>query len=692
MPHDQHHLSLPKYRPDIDGLRAIAVLSVVVFHAFPGWINGGFVGVDIFFVISGYLIASIIFENLDKGTFSFSEFYARRIKRIFPALLLVLFASYAFGWFALLSDEYQQLGKHIAGGAGFVSNLLFWNESGYFDNAAETKPLLHLWSLGIEEQFYILWPLVLWLAWKKSWNPLIVTISVGGLSFYLNVKGVKGDSVATFYSPQTRFWELLAGNVLAWLSLHKREVLGKVAPRPDGWFASTWGRRQIGLNALSFIGLLLLVFGFWRIHKNFSFPGVWPLIPVAGAVLIIFAGPMAWVNRKILSNKILVWFGLISYPLYLWHWPLLSFARIIESEVPALTIRVGAVVLATLLAWLTYRFVERPIRAGQTPRTITLVILCLAMVSIGAIGYRTYILDGLPTRSALIQIGENQKQLQRLTEDDAEGHQKCLDKYQITRFVRYCNVTGKHPTIALIGDSHARAMYDGMSLLLANTEDGVLNIGGRLLQNVIAYPKGNEFELKVSQGGHFAAQFVADEPSIKTVVLLSGERPATKEADESTVYQLIDHPEITDRKKVWEIGLRTTLDGLTRAGKNVIFMIDYPEVDFDPKICLENRPIKITRQTKRCAISRASFDAEDRKSREMILAVLQDYPTVKVFDSAAYLCDKDWCMAKQEGKVLYRDEVHLSVAGSLLLAKELIKVIGGGASRRLVEPEPIHRS
>lgn len=172
----QTHLSHPNYRPDIDGLRAIAVLAVVAFHAFPSWVRGGFIGVDVFFVVSGYLISTIIFENLDRGTFCFSEFYARRIKRIFPALILVLISCFAFGWFFLLSDELNQLGKHVAAGAGFVSNLVLWNESGYFDNSAETKPLLHLWSLGIEEQFYIVWPLLLWFAWKCKFNLLTITI------------------------------------------------------------------------------------------------------------------------------------------------------------------------------------------------------------------------------------------------------------------------------------------------------------------------------------------------------------------------------------------------------------------------------------------------------------------------------------------------------------------------------------
>lgn len=310
-------LSHPKYRPDIDGLRAIAVLSVVIFHAFPSWIQGGFIGVDIFFVISGFLISTIIFENLDKGTYSFTEFYTRRIKRIFPALILILMASYAFGWIMLFADEFKQLGKHIAGGAGFVSNFVLWKEIGYFDNSAETKPLLHLWSLGIEEQFYIIWPILLWLAWKCKFNLLLVTVAVASISFWLNLQGINQDSLAAFYSPQNRFWELLCGSLLGWLVLNY-----------NNFFLSLSSRFQ---SIISFIGFFLLIYGFWYINKNLSFPGTWALIPTLGAVLIIAAGPQAWINRKILSHPIMVWFGLISFPLYLWHWPLLSFMRIVES-------------------------------------------------------------------------------------------------------------------------------------------------------------------------------------------------------------------------------------------------------------------------------------------------------------------------------------------------------------------------
>ena len=223
-PHDLE-LTHPKHRADIDGLRAIAVLSVIGYHASPRWVVGGFIGVDIFFVISGFLISTIIFENLQRDSFSFIEFYSRRIRRIFPAFIIVLATCFAVGWFLLFPDEYKQLGKHIAGGAGFISNFILWKESGYFDDAADTKPLLHLWSLGIEEQFYIVWPLLLWAAWKRNINWLTITVVIAVISFVLNIIIGKSDSVADFYAPQTRFWELSVGSLLAYLTLNESRLL-----------------------------------------------------------------------------------------------------------------------------------------------------------------------------------------------------------------------------------------------------------------------------------------------------------------------------------------------------------------------------------------------------------------------------------------------------------------------------------
>ncbi|HEX5278296.1 MAG TPA: acyltransferase family protein [Fluviicoccus sp.] len=414
------NLSHPKYRPDIDGLRAVAVLAVVVFHAFPDWLEGGFIGVDVFFVISGFLISSLIFENLDKGTFSFSEFYARRIRRIFPALLVMLISSLIFGWFALLPDELNQLGKHAAAGAGFVSNIVLWSEVGYFDSAADKKPLLHLWSLGIEEQFYMVWPLIVWLAWKKRFNILFLLMVAVLFSMGLNVKIVHQYPEAAFYSPATRFWELLCGSVLAWFSLYEQSNAGRF----DGALRRLLAKSRFqdgNLNRMirdgfSVFGLLLVFGGFFILHENLSFPGFWACIPVMGALLVIWAGPEALVNRKLLANRMLVWIGLISFPLYLWHWPILAFGHIIYSGVPPFDVRIISMLVSVLLAWLTVKFIEKPLRFGNQrsrQKVAGLSILMLGVALAGFVVYgtdfsRTHTFDNrLVKRKAEISIGSS---------------------------------------------------------------------------------------------------------------------------------------------------------------------------------------------------------------------------------------------------------------------------------------------
>jgi len=364
----KHHLTHPKYRADIDGLRAIAVLSVVGFHAFPDWIFGGFIGVDIFFVISGFLISGIIFGNLEHSSFSYIEFYVRRIKRIFPALILVLVLGFAFGWYVLLPDEFQQLVKHVASGSGFISNFILWYESGYFDNSADTKPLLHLWSLAIEEQFYIFWPLLLGLVWKHKWNFLTLTVSIAVISFALNIYTVNNNPIADFYSPLSRFWELMIGGILAYLTLHKPQRL----PQRPNWQSA--------------IGLLLIAVGILLINKERAFPGYWALIPGVGAFLIISAGSGAWLNRNLLGNRLIVGIGLISYPLYLWHWPLLVFSKIVVGRNLHVLERITIIAVSIGLAYLTYRLLENPIRKKSTtnkPATVLLIALvCILAVSL----------------------------------------------------------------------------------------------------------------------------------------------------------------------------------------------------------------------------------------------------------------------------------------------------------------------
>lgn len=319
------------YRADIDGLRGIAVLLVVLYHGFPTRFTGGFVGVDIFFVISGFLISNVIIEGLQENRFSFLDFYARRIRRIFPALALVLFASFAFGWFVLFPGEYQQLGKYIGGGAGFIGNIVTLNEAGYFDTRASLKPLLHLWSLGVEEQFYFVWPILLFLSWRWRFGALAIASIILVVSFVVNMDLTATDPTAAFYLPITRFWELMLGCLLATIQAKRISLTTYFSRQFD--FKSTTA--NFSKEATAVLGIVLISAASYFVTSQKQFPGTWALVPTVGAMLLIAVGGTSFIGRWFLANRALVYVGLISYPLYLWHWPILSFARIIHYEEPS---------------------------------------------------------------------------------------------------------------------------------------------------------------------------------------------------------------------------------------------------------------------------------------------------------------------------------------------------------------------
>jgi peptidoglycan/LPS O-acetylase OafA/YrhL len=435
----------PKYRPDIDGLRAIAVGAVLTYHAFPSLLPGGFIGVDIFFVISGFLITTIILQSLAAGDFSYRDFYARRIRRIFPALILVLAATLAFGWYVLLSGEFAQLGKQITGGAAFFANFVFLGEAGYFDATAETKPLLHLWSLGIEEQFYIFWPLLLGVAWRRRWPILRVTLAVAIVSFLVNVLTVQPYRAAAFYSPLSRAWELMAGGLLAGM----RWQAG----------ASPVTSRPALKHVQSIVGVGLIVLGLFVTRSTKAFPGWWALLPVLGAVSCIAAGPNGVLNRYLLSNRLMVWVGLISYPLYLWHWPLLSYARIVQGGEPSLYVRVVLVVTAIVLAWVTYRFVERFVKVHLSQGLLRGLAGSGAVMALAGV----LIFFGMPhprnDSPALQAVADATREDNYYagSREDALGGQ----------FV-YRVGSGKH-NVLLIGDSHIE-QYAPRAIELARTQ------------------------------------------------------------------------------------------------------------------------------------------------------------------------------------------------------------------------------
>ncbi|MBO9536529.1 acyltransferase family protein [Herbaspirillum sp.] len=627
------------YRPDIDGLRAVAILSVVCFHAFPNLLHGGFVGVDIFFVISGFLISSIIFRGMEKNTFSFTNFYLHRIKRIFPALALVLTTCFIVGWFSLLPDEYKQLGKHMAAGAGFVQNFVLWKESGYFDVASDLKPLLHLWSLSVEEQFYLFYPLLAWAIWRSNLNMRAMVLVLMVISFGLNVWWIHEDASGTFYHPATRVWELLAGATCALATTRLNSTITK-------WLSGGDAKAN---HILSGFGLALIVAALGTIDRNSLFPGWWALLPVTGAALLVLSGPQAWVNRHILGNRLMVWVGLISYPLYLWHWPLLSFAHIITATTPSSRIRMAAVALSFLLAWLTYRLLEKPIRFGRNTWAIP-VTLVLVLAAVGYIGYNDFERNGLSFRLP------SNYELEPVFTGNADPICQAADGQGI-EFCRQSKA-GK-PTIFLLGDSHAWHLFDGLTSASSGTKEiiTVRSMGACLgFSGVSADPKRTD--CLANKNRIFSA---ATSDDIRTVVI-------------SARWDIYFEPSL---KAASEQALREILTRLTNKGKRIVFVLDIPILEFHPKYCLDiHLPLRPSISAiGNCAISRQAFDEKTHDYREIVTRILKDFPQVQVFDSATKLCDDRQCPIMQNGKLLYRDYDHLSVTGSEYIAKWLEPLI-----------------
>jgi peptidoglycan/LPS O-acetylase OafA/YrhL len=680
-----HHLTHPKYRPDIDGLRAIAILFVVGFHTFPNWIHGGFIGVDIFFVISGYLISTIIMGSLERNSFSFIDFYIRRINRIFPALLVVLIASFAFGWFVLLADEYKQLGKHIAGGAGFISNYLFWGESGYFDNAADTKPLLHLWSLGIEEQYYVIWPLLLWFVWKQKFNLLTITLLVALISFSLNVVQVNGGHlIEAFYSPQTRFWELLIGSVLAYMTLHHQNLFSSAKHKLDMWLVKIIYTHTLEANGKtlrnvqSLLGVVFFVIGFVFITREGRFPGWWAVLPTLGAVLIISAGKEAWFNRVVLSNRVLVWVGLISFPLYLWHWPLLSFVRIVGGETPSREIRVTVVLIAIVLAWLTYRLIEKPIRFGQHGKAKSFTLLVL-MVIVGYMGYNSFNRDGLPFRAFAKQKESYTKTIVRSSRE-----KECFEiPFAFEKSGDwYCQLGERNspPSYFAYGDSHA------LSLIPVLEKFGIEHKANLLFTGTSGCPPllGIQSERGAEGIAKFSCQKLNErifeyvkKNNIKSVLLISRwtyYTEGTTKPDEvnGISAKAKDSSLGLSGRGAFKYGIHQTIERYKNIGVRVYLFEDNPQQEIDPKNALKKS--RLTDST----INQFSVTTAEHKNNQSWVSsqfskIPPDMATVINFDEL--LCETKRCPFVKDGKFLYFDDDHLSIDGAMLLYPHLVKAL-----------------
>ena len=462
-PSRTHPQAALAFRPDLEGLRGVAVLSVLAVHAFPDLLRGGFIGVDIFFVLSGYLISTILFRSIDAGRFSILDFYAARIRRLYPALCLVLIACLVFSvWFTFPSVS-RQVGHHVAAGALFMSNIALWNEAGYFDAASETKPLLHLWSLGIEEQFYIVWPVaVLAMSRYRRWALLLIVTALV-LSFVWNIAWVVDKPKATFFLPPTRFWELLVGALLAYLTVYRMAPVDWISER----LPSSWKPQQRAGDLLSWAGMVMLAIALWLIDKTDHFPGWWALLPTLGTFALIAAGHTSTVNRHLLAQPVLRFCGAISYPLYLWHWPLLSFPVALGIAMST-ELRIGILVTSVLLAVLTVQNFEKPVRSAPAGRTAPMGLFVL-LIAIGASGWLVQRSDGwlnrYPVEIRAIASAEFASEYPAWRVDE------CFLRLGASpeQFSPACSDSqmGEGPSVFLWGDSHAAALYPGLSKLLA---------------------------------------------------------------------------------------------------------------------------------------------------------------------------------------------------------------------------------
>lgn len=653
-----------KYRPDIDGLRALAVLAVIAYHYFPTRLPGGFIGVDIFFVLSGYLITGILAHSFEGHPFGYTlwHFYQHRIRRIFPAVAIMLTLLLIAGWLLLFPDEYEALAKHVVAGAGFAENLLLWHEAGYFDASAIQKPLLHFWSLAVEEQFYIFWPFVLWFAIRRKW-PLLNTIAVIiVISMVLNVWTVwKGDTTSAFYLPMMRTWELMAG---AWLAIAHRE--GTLPDLP-----------QWAVSQLAWLGLLLIIVGFAVIRPTGPFPGFLAILPVLGCALIVHAGPQSVLNRVFLSWRPAVWIGLISYPLYLWHWALWSMMnKVLGPAEPMVTRnrKIGLIILSILLAWMTYQWVEKPIRArGKVAAVFALLVL---MATIGVCGIAVYELNGITVRpGTLVPINAASTYLKsiRFPSQEPKCHRSWLHGSKDWQTHWYCTLgdTSSSHWIAGIGDSHEMHLIPAINKYAKSHGLRFISGSGNLcnvffgVTAIYPYDIANDAELcSIIRSGMYRMA-MHDKPELIIIGGLWSQHVGFTRYPDDTIEK--------GGVSAFEYGLIQTAKRYEAIGVKLLIIKDTPpQPNGIPLSVLRQLPsvvLRSTEQTDRILNVHATTPQQNAKyqavANRAIDRVSKMFPnTVYTVDASQGLCRETHCLVAADGRFLYKDNTHLSPAGA----------------------------
>lgn len=640
-----------RYRPDIDGLRAIAIVPVVLYHFRVPPFSGGFVGVDVFFVISGFLISRLIWSEMGTGRFSFTDFYERRVRRILPALFAMLAGVSIAAILLLFPQMLVSYAMSLMATAGFVSNFHFFSATGYWAPAAAEEPLLHTWSLAVEEQFYLLFPLLLILFRGKSRNTLLWSIAAGWLiSFVISVISVRHAPISAFYLLPSRFWELLTGSFLA--------VGDFRAP------ANAFLRNLIALVGLALIGL-----GVFALSANSTFPGVNALPPCIGTALLIYANMggqrVPWINAA-LATRAPVAVGLISYSLYLWHWPIFVLATAVLPHGLDARLTMIAVAASFVLAALSWRFVEQPFRGhrSRVARRPLFVGAAAAIVIFVAVGGALALLHGLPQRYDT----ETQRILAEAEDEPMRGHCFNLSPKKINAH-GLCKLGVKTgtPTFILWGDSHADAIVPAIDKAASvQGKTGFVAAHGHC-----APFAGVDLPDHACRPFNNAVMKVIAAKNIGTVLLdarwaaHAGVVSAEIEQFAETGAGTVRPRNVAKAQAEFAASINKTVAVLLAAGKRVVIIGPVPE--FEHSVPMDLAKMRLWHEQWEIAPSRDEF-----LSREVFvdaqLAKLAKLPGVTLVEPGDELCPAARCATMTDGLPLYRDSNHLSVSGAERLA------------------------
>ena len=673
-----------KYRPEIDGLRSLAVLPVILFHAGFTFFSGGFVGVDVFFVISGYLITTILLSEMEQNKFSLVTFYERRARRILPALFFIMLVSSIFAYLILPPIHMADFSQSLISISLFSSNILFWQETGYWGVENELKPLLHTWSLAVEEQYYLLFPLFLMLMWgfRKRWLLSSFVLMVI-LSFLLSQFLISTAPSANFFLLPSRAWELAMGSLVAFYFLYRQEKARELS------------NNTILCNWMALIGIGLISYSIVKFDENTPFPGAYALIPTIGTVLIIMFGNARTFVGRVLSSKPLVGIGLISYSAYLWHQPMFAFAKHYSTEHPSLTTFLILSLLSLLFAALTWKYIEAPFRNNKKISKAKIfqfsLLGSLCFVVIGLLGHFT---DGMKFRfdsKILNQIEIAQK--------------KTFNKSLCTDFVdnRFgdqdvCVLAKNGPSSAfLYGDSHADALMSVAKTMFESSSLSLYFSSKSSCPPVLGvYRRDHTLPTECVIHNQSIYEFIESDDQIQVVILtarwalgLEGSRfdnleggvehgrPPLLDVIKNGEYQISNE---TDRKKLVSDAYTRSVKRLVEAGKYVILIYPVPEVGWDAPDYFFKSYIKEPSSLLDSSLGSTSYKVYlERNARVIeVLNQLDVDKNVSILRPDQELCNSvvpERCVIQLDGVLLYRDDDHLSDAGAELILNRLNEML-----------------